>query len=47
MDPAFPDLVREWATEREPRKKAGFADRVAALFARFQSDKLLDAIRVF
>ena len=47
MSPAYPDLVRQWAAQREPRKRSGFAVRVAALLARFQTDKLLDAIRVF
>jgi|GraSoiStandDraft_1057264.scaffolds.fasta_scaffold859497_1 hypothetical protein len=49
MSPAFPDVVRQWAADREPRKtsKIGLATLVATLFARFQTDKLLAAIRVF
>jgi len=48
QSPAFPDVVREWATDRSPKKPHGhgFAARVAALFVKFQSDRLLDAIRV-
>ncbi|MCL6682940.1 hypothetical protein [Sphingomonas alba] len=49
MSHAYPDIVRQWAADREPQKasKIGFATRVAALFARLQPDKLLDVIRVF
>ena len=47
MNPAYPDVVREWAAEHpERRRGAGFKARVAALFASLPTVKMLDAIRV-
>ena len=55
MNPAFPDIVKEWATEEQPVERSAsaapkpcnddFDDRLADYLANLQNERLIAAIR--